>query len=68
MLRRISGKRKDKTIKYLISESDTITNKTDMGINTVMVYQWHHLETSLIFDTKLLSEKYHKPKYRLPKW
>ena len=31
MLRRISGKRKDKTIKYLVTDSDTITNKTDIA-------------------------------------
>ena len=31
MLRRISGKRKDKTIKYLFTDSDTITNKTDIA-------------------------------------
>ena len=31
MLRRISGKRKDKTIKYLVTDFDTITNKTDIA-------------------------------------
>ena len=31
MLRRISGKRKDKTIKYLVTDSDTLTNKTDIA-------------------------------------
>ena len=31
MLRRISGKRKDKTIKYLVTDSDTITNKMDIA-------------------------------------
>ena len=31
MLRRISGKRKDNTIKYLVTDSDTITNKTDIA-------------------------------------
>ena len=31
MLRRISGKRKEKTIKYLVTDSDTITNKTDIA-------------------------------------
>ena len=31
MLRRISGKRKDKTIKYLVTDSDTITYKTDIA-------------------------------------
>ena len=31
MLRRISGKRKDKTIKYLVTDSDTITNETDIA-------------------------------------
>ena len=31
MLRRISGKRKDKTIKYLVTDSDTITIKTDIA-------------------------------------
>ena len=31
MLRRVSGKRKDKTIKYLVTDSDTITNKTDIA-------------------------------------
>ena len=31
MLRRISNKRKDKTIKYLVTDSDTITNKTDIA-------------------------------------
>ena len=31
MLRSIGGKRKDKTIKYLVTDSDTITNKTDIA-------------------------------------
>ena len=31
MSRRISGKRKDKTIKYLVTDSDTITNKTEIA-------------------------------------
>ena len=31
MLRRISGKRKDKTIKYLVIDSDTITNETEIA-------------------------------------
>ena len=31
MLRRISGKRKDKTIKYLVTDYDTITNTTDIA-------------------------------------
>ena len=30
MLRRISGKRKDKNKKYPVTDSDTITNKTDI--------------------------------------
>ena len=29
-MRRISGKRKDKTIKYLFTDSDAITKKTDI--------------------------------------
>ena len=31
MLRRISGKRTDKTIKYSVTDSDTITSKTDIA-------------------------------------
>ena len=31
MLRRISGKRKDKTIEYLVTDSATISNKTDIA-------------------------------------
>ena len=31
MLRRISGKRKDKTIKYFVTDSDTITDKTEIA-------------------------------------
>ena len=30
-MRRISGKRKDSTIKYLVTDSDAITNKTDVA-------------------------------------
>ena len=31
MLHRISGKRKDKTIKYVVTDFDTITNKTKIA-------------------------------------
>ena len=39
MLRRISGKKKEKTIKYIVTDSDTITNQTEIAETLVTSFR-----------------------------